>query len=255
MFVNTKSDVIRNNICSSVQGITPPVPTSPVDRWTTPYRSLIMLHCVPFPDAGAPAMIILGAGDDPAAASMAILSLLVADVADEAPAPTLLSAEEEGTHALPHALPLEVPVVGAKVEAGRLDTEAEQSEDSVLVGTPPNQPRVSVLLTGGTKAESLLVLAVAEAVAMAVAAAPSAPAAAKAAVRHATRPTRTRPRHIVVRMRDGMVPAALFALVPVSRSLTTFASGGSMIMTAVDCCSMVKCAVCKCVALVVHTRC
>jgi hypothetical protein len=31
---------------------------SPVDRWTTPYLSLIFSHCVPFPLAGAPLMMI-----------------------------------------------------------------------------------------------------------------------------------------------------------------------------------------------------
>lgn len=167
-----------------------------------------MLHCVPFPDAGAPAMIILGGGVDPAAAaSMAIPSLRVAPLAAAA-----------GTHVRPLTLPLlaVVPVGGggANAEAGRVEIEAAQSEG---FGTPPNQLRVvAVLPTGGTKAEaSVLVLAVAVTVATA-AAAPSAPppggGAKAAAVRHAARLVRrtTRPTMSVVivaveRMRDGMV--------------------------------------------------
>lgn len=38
---------------------------SPVLRWTTPYLALIDSHCVPFPLAGAPAMINLGAAFPP----------------------------------------------------------------------------------------------------------------------------------------------------------------------------------------------
>ena len=41
---------------------------SPVLRWTTPYLALISSHCVPFPLAGAPAMISLGGALRPAAA-------------------------------------------------------------------------------------------------------------------------------------------------------------------------------------------
>lgn len=169
---------------------------------------MIMLHCVPFPDAGAPAMIILGGGVDPAAASMAIASLRVAPLAAAA-----------GTHVLPLTLPLAVPEVvggGANAEAGRVEIEAAQSEGFALVGAPPNQLRVVVLPTGGTKAESVLVLAVVVAVAVAVVvAAPSAPpgrGAKATAVRHAARiVSRTmRPTvRVVARMRDGMVIRAL----------------------------------------------
>lgn len=38
---------------------------SPVLRWTTPYLALISSHCVPFPLAGAPAMMSLGGGGLP----------------------------------------------------------------------------------------------------------------------------------------------------------------------------------------------
>mmetsp|Transcript_15231 Transcript_15231/g.31472 ORF Transcript_15231/g.31472 Transcript_15231/m.31472 type:complete len:223 (+) Transcript_15231:877-1545(+) len=44
---------------------------SPVDKWTMPYSSLMISHCVPFPLAGAPAMIMLTAFEDSPSLSVA----------------------------------------------------------------------------------------------------------------------------------------------------------------------------------------
>ena len=43
---------------------------SPVLRWTTPYLALISSHCVPFPLAGAPAMMSLGGALPPPPAAV-----------------------------------------------------------------------------------------------------------------------------------------------------------------------------------------
>lgn len=51
---------------------------SPVDKCTTPYRSFIMLHWVPLPEAGAPAIMILGPW------SSALITTPLLDLADRA---------------------------------------------------------------------------------------------------------------------------------------------------------------------------
>mmetsp|Transcript_44106 Transcript_44106/g.109942 ORF Transcript_44106/g.109942 Transcript_44106/m.109942 type:complete len:222 (-) Transcript_44106:638-1303(-) len=45
---------------TSVPSFTAARSRSPVDKWTTPYRSTNLSHCVPLPDAGAPLMISFG---------------------------------------------------------------------------------------------------------------------------------------------------------------------------------------------------
>lgn len=114
-------------------------------------------------------MIILGADVDPPAASMAI-ALRLADAAHDAPV--------AGTQVLAPTL-----VLGANAVGGRAATEAVLSvgAESFVPWIPPNQPRL--VLAGGTKAGSVVV----------VAAAPS-PAEAKAAVRQAARLSRSRAR-------------------------------------------------------------
>lgn len=148
-----------------------------------------MLHCVPFPDAGAPAMIILGAGEDPAAASIATPFFLECAADRE--------AGEEATE------PRLLLLLGEKAGEGRADTAVLSGDAEVFVpGTTPNQPRV--VPAGGTKAE-----AAAEAVEAGIGVAPPAPPAeeTKATVRTHRRfiSTRTMLAHDVVRTRDDII--------------------------------------------------
>lgn len=101
-----------------------------------------MLHCVPFPDAGAPAMMILGGG-----APASIAMPLPEDAAQEEEDPTLSDS---------HLLPRSVATDDDLGDTGR--------DAAVLAAAgfeTPNQLRVpaddGALTTGLTKAESVLV--------------------------------------------------------------------------------------------------
>lgn len=136
-------------------------------------------------------MIILGAAVDPAAASMAIASLL-ADAARDAPV--------AGTQVLTPTL-----LLGDSAEAGRAEMEAVLSvgAEGFVLWIPPNHPRL--VPVGGTKAESVV-----------VAAAPS-PAGAKAVARKVARLSRTRARLLHVRVltrRDGMLQVIVHERLP-----------------------------------------
>lgn len=105
-----------------------------------------MLHCVPFPDAGAPAMMILGGG---APASIAI------PLSDDA---ARAAAEEEATLPATHLLPR----VDAADDLGDTGRDATLAALFAAAGfETPNQLRVrgedGAFTTGFTKAESVVV--------------------------------------------------------------------------------------------------
>lgn len=110
----------RGNIMRVDTPITSCSICTPVDKCTTPYFSLIMLHCVPLPEAGAPAMMMRG---PPPVAAMLIP----------------LSSE---------------PLHASRGSQARLLDRAPYPSDSVplavaiapAVGLTPNQVRVLLLL-------------------------------------------------------------------------------------------------------------